>query len=116
MPSIARIIATLIALRILLVLFAISLPGCASVVATDFDKFDAQSASPMDADVADADLPQCSPLGSPSGRYCNTTDDGKCMTTICDCTDSLGNKIPTTVYPMVGFDAGDCSVPVGPQP
>ena len=114
MPSIARIIATLITIRLLLVLFALSLPGCASVVQVDYDRLDA---SPMeDADVVDSGLPQCSPLGGPSGRYCNTTDDGKCMTTVCNCTDALHHKIPTTVYPMVGFDAGDCSVPIGPQP
>jgi hypothetical protein len=61
-----------------------------------------------DADV-DGGLPQCSPLGGPSGRYCNTTDDGFCMTTVCNCTDRLGNKIPTTVTPMVGFDASQCA-------
>ena len=61
-----------------------------------------------DADV-DGGLPQCSPLGGPSGRYCNTTDDGFCMTTVCNCTDRLGRKIPTTVTPMVGVDASQCA-------
>jgi len=113
MPSIVNNIIVLITLRLLLVVFALSLPGC-SLAPIQGDPL--SQLSLMDAGDAgdageDSNLPQCSPLGGPSGQYCNTTDNGKCMTTVCNCTDSLGHPIAALVYPMVGFDAGDCAAP-----
>jgi hypothetical protein len=59
-----------------------------------------------DAGDTNTDLPQCSPLGGPSAAYCDTTDDGHCMTTVCRCTNSLGQPIATVTVPMVGYDGG----------
>lgn len=88
--------------------------GCASEVKDySITITDASVDAQADNDAQpDASLPQCTPLGGPSGRYCNTTDDGRCMTTVCECTDSLGYRIPTTVTPMVGYDGG-CDASTG---
>jgi hypothetical protein len=91
---------------VLVSLLGFSLSACASQVGEALDvSNDAGNVADI-LDAGDASLPQCSPLGGPSGRYCNTTDDGHCMTTVCECTDKLGNRIPTTVTPMVGYDGG----------
>lgn len=79
-----------------LLTLALALSACCGNT-TDEQRPDAS----MDASV----LPRCSPLGGMSPTYCDTTDDGHCMTTTCKCVDGNGN-IPTATVPMVGYDGG----------